>query len=145
LTRAMALLARRGVRVTRPRALPTLVHVDRAMFDKTGTLTEPAVADAEPVAAGIDHATALAWAVALARQSSHPLARALARPHADLAVPAVRDITVAAGHGIRGTIEGRQLQLGRPPAARKTDDGGDALWLSDGSVPLARLRLDETP
>ncbi len=145
LTRAMALLARRGVRVTRPRALPALVHVDRAMFDKTGTLTEPAVADAEPVAAGIDHATALAWAVALARESSHPLARALARPHADLAVPAVRDITVVAGHGIRGTIGRRQLQLGRPPAARKTDDGGDALWLSDGSVPLARLRLDETP
>lgn len=41
LTRAVNLLARCGVLVTRPSALLSLARIDHALFDKTGTLTAP--------------------------------------------------------------------------------------------------------
>lgn len=144
LTRAMAMLARRGVRVTRPQALAAMARADRAMFDKTGTLTRPHVDDADVQLHGA-MPSAAAWrvAVALARESSHPLARALARPRADLPAPVAEAVSVVPGHGIEGRIDARCYRLGRPPAGH-TDDG-NALWLSDDTGPLAAFRLDEVP
>ncbi len=144
LTRATELLARLGVRVTRPRALHALARVDRAIFDKTGTLTRPGVTrHALTPRDDISAHETLAAAVALARESSHPLARALADAHAGLDTPRVDDAGVVAGRGIRGTIHGHPFRLGRPHAAGATDDG-EALWLEDERGTLARFALAET-
>lgn len=146
LTRAMAVLARRGVRVTRPRAIAAIARVDKVMFDKTGTLTEPSLSDCEVVAhANLSAHAALTCAVALARESSHPLARALARRHAGLEAPAATDVVVVPGKGIRGRIDGQDLQLGRPPAGDAAQDDGEALWLSDENTALACFGLSESP
>src|SRR5204863_471854 len=76
-TRALAVLARRGVLVVRPDALEDLASVTHVLFDKTGTLTEPAIArDAAILREGIDRDAALALAAALAQGGRHPLARA---------------------------------------------------------------------
>lgn len=143
LTRAMTLLTRAGVRVIRPRALYALARVDRAVFDKTGTLTHPGIADFLPqphASFGADDT--LAAAVALARESRHPLARALARAHAGLDVPPVEEVRVESSRGISGTIAGRRLHLGRP---RTTPcDDGESLWLEDANTVLARFTVHET-
>jgi len=86
LTRALGRLAHRHVLVTDGSALLALAGVDRALFDKTGTLSTPHLDDeaVEPLR-GDSREQVLAWALALARVSSHPLARALSaavRPRA---------------------------------------------------------------
>lgn len=90
-------------------ALETLATVDRAVLDKTGTLTVPTV---EPRSLDGLSDEALDVAAALARQSRHPVARAIEAATADRTVPldAVRE---HAGHGIEATVEGRIWRLGR--------------------------------
>jgi Cu2+-exporting ATPase len=142
LTRTLALLARRGVLVTRAAALRTLARVDIALFDKTGTLTEPAV-DAGRVQTfrGVSPVQARRWAVALARESSHPVAKAVARIAVG-EVPLANGVEVVAGGGVRGMVDGRPLRLGHAAFA-EADRDDDALWLSDNEGPLARFPLIE--
>ncbi|HET8763907.1 MAG TPA: HAD-IC family P-type ATPase, partial [Rhodanobacter sp.] len=79
-TRALAVLARRGVLVTNLTALDRLASVDAALFDKTGTLGVPQLDLAAIQTFGAtSRDEALRLATALARESSHPLAQAVAR------------------------------------------------------------------
>ncbi|RCK61166.1 cadmium-translocating P-type ATPase [Microbacterium sorbitolivorans] len=81
--------------------------------DKTGTLTrnEPAVT-AVLTADGVTESQALAWAAALEKHSTHPLAAAItaAAPGA----PAAEAVTEQAGHGIEGTLDGARITVGSP-------------------------------
>jgi Cu2+-exporting ATPase len=143
MARAMAVLARCGVLVTRPSALLSLARGNRVLFDKTGTLTEPAVrADAIGPQRGLARDEALRLAAALARESSHPLARAVARLCNGATLPAAQHVEVLAGGGIRAEIDGRRLRLGRAGFAVPGDD--DALWLADDDGALARLPVEES-
>jgi Cu2+-exporting ATPase len=143
MARAMAILARCGVLVTRPSALLTLARGNRALFDKTGTLTEPAVrADAIEPQRGLAHDEALRLSAALARESSHPLARAVARLCDGAKLPAVQRVEVLSGGGIHAEFDGRRLRLGRAGFAIPGDD--DALWLADDIGALARLPVEES-
>src|SRR5690625_2012948 len=133
---------RAGIGVGRPRALLALARVDHVIVDKTGTLTRPGIGATESFPRpGFDGDAILAAAVALARASRHPLARALADAHADLDCPAIEDAHVEPGHGIRGHVAGRRLRLGRP--ADPTEDTGEALWLCDDAGALARFAIHE--
>ncbi|HEY9111678.1 MAG TPA: cation-translocating P-type ATPase [Rhodanobacteraceae bacterium] len=142
LTRTLALLSRRGVLVTRAAALRTLAHVDRALFDKTGTLTEPALDEARVQTFRAVREDAMRWAVALARESGHPVARAVAGAGISGEVPLAEDVEVIAGAGVRGVIEGRRLRLGHAVFADADRDDG-ALWLADDEGPLAKLPIVE--
>ncbi len=143
LARVMAVLARRGVLVARPAALAALARADRIVFDKTGTLTEPAlhVTDIETFGT-MEGDRALRLAAALARESDHPVARAVAVAAQGAELPAAAEVDVQTGGGIRGRVEGRMLRLGRAGFAGCQDDDG-SLWLADDNGPLARLPLTE--
>src|SRR6185312_14746212 len=113
LTRALGALARRGVLVTNAAALSALARVDQAWFDKTGTLSTPQFAPERcvPLRGDAPHQL-LQWAAALARASSHPLARALAASTGGRTASVVAQaVQVTAGGGIAGLIEGRRLRL----------------------------------
>jgi len=114
LTRALGVLAQRGVLVTRADAIEQLATATHAVFDKTGTLTSPELRleRIEPHD-GLDREAALRLAVALARGSSHPAARAIALTLPDVALPAVDGLRVLAGAGVEGRVAGRRLRLGR--------------------------------
>ena len=153
LTRALGLLAKHGVLVTDSTALATLARVDRALFDKTGTLAAPqlGLARIEPLR-GDRREQVLAWAAALASESSHPLARALtdvARQHG--MIPHARTVQECAGAGISGELDGRALRLGRADFAlagsahSEPDSTDDALVLADVRGTLAVFHLDEQP
>jgi Cu2+-exporting ATPase len=152
LTRALAVLAGRGVLVTEPAALDTLARADYALFDKTGTLTTPWLEpDAiEPLREGLDAAGALRLAAALARESTHPLAGALAAAWPG-PVPPVRALEVTAGAGIGGEVAGRTLRLGRPdfalaPSHRAVPASiAGTLLLADDDGPLAAFHVSEAP
>ncbi|WP_113066211.1 heavy metal translocating P-type ATPase [Oleiagrimonas sp. MCCC 1A03011] len=143
LTRAMMVLARRGVLVTKPEHLQSLTCAHHLFLDKTGTLTMPALT-INRVQAFVGHQRddVLRAAVALARESAHPLARALVHAIAPGDIPIAEDVTIEAGGGIRGRVEGRYLSLGRRGFNDTDVDGDaddDALWLFDEDEPIARL------
>lgn len=143
LTRALGVLAQRGVLVADGAALARLADVDVAVFDKTGTLTEPSIDLVTSKACrDTDVASLLPLAGALARESSHPVARAVAA--ADTATIRACDVRVTQGEGIEGEVAGRALRLGRANFARATQEPGD-LWLADASGPVAAFRVKETP
>lgn len=150
-TRAIGVLARHGVLVADAGALATLARVDRVLFDKTGTLTMPQldIAAIEPLRGGHSESM-LRLAAALARESSHPLARALtAGATRCLVVPHAQDVEISVGAGIFGTVDGRALRLGHPDFALATSDQRPteamrgALVLADGDGALALFHLEE--
>lgn len=152
LTRALAVLAGRGVLVSEPDTLDTLARVDYALFDKTGTLTTPRLdADAiEPLRGDVSAQEALQLAAALARESTHPLAAALAAAWRGDTPPA-RAIRITAAAGIAGEVAGRALRLGRadfalaPSGAVMTSSTAGSLLLADARGPIAAFHLDEAP
>ncbi|MBA8884138.1 heavy metal translocating P-type ATPase [Dokdonella fugitiva] len=148
LTRALALLARRGVLVVHPDAIETLAGATHVVFDKTGTLTEPGVAVERIDARTSAGADALALAAALARHSHHPVSRAIVAAAGNDAHtgPAVAcEVEEVAGLGLRGRIGGRELRLGRADfaldprssSARMPGTDGDGATTHDDAVVLA--------
>ena len=91
-------------------------RIDTVVFDKTGTLTmgRMAVTDVVP-APGVDAAELLYRAAAIEAGSEHPVGRAVVeRARADgLAPGPVTDFAAVAGHGVRGTVDGITVVVGR--------------------------------
>ena len=150
-TRALTALARHGVLVTDSAALTRLARVDTALFDKTGTLGVPRLEPAgiEPLR-GESREGVLALATALARESSHPLARALTDAASQLgSVRQAERVEAVAGAGLRGTLAGRELRLGRADFALghalAPGRQRDALLLADADGAIAAFRLAERP
>lgn len=153
LTRALGVLAGRGVLVTDGKALATLAGVDYALFDKTGTLSVPQLdrRAVEPLR-GDTPEQVLQLAAALAHESSHPLARALADAARQQALPLrAQSVQVSAGAGISGMVDGRELRLGRadfalfPGTVAVAGAATDALLLADAQGAIAAFHLDEQP
>jgi Cu2+-exporting ATPase len=153
LTRALGVLAGRGVLVTDGSALATLARVDYALFDKTGTLTEPQLdrRAIQPLR-GDSAEHALQLAAALAHESSHPLARALAAAARQSSLPwRAQSVQVSTGSGLSGEIDGRTLYLGRPDFALAASGqpvpttAADVLLLADARGAIAAFHLDEQP
>ncbi len=101
-------LLRLGVLMKDGSALERLAEIDSAMFDKTGTLTT-----GMPMAAGGPIGdTERAGAMALAKASVHPAAKAIAR-YLECQPSEIADIREMPGDGIEGYVEGRLARLGR--------------------------------
>ncbi|MBV6418575.1 MAG: putative copper-importing P-type ATPase A [Steroidobacteraceae bacterium] len=149
ITRALALLARHGVLVVRPDAIEGLANATHVLFDKTGTLTEPSLSlDRVDVRGTGDRGAALRLAAALARGSRHPAAQAIAMAVAtDTALPAADALRTESGGGLEGTIDGRQLRLGRADFALRREEIApefdDAVILADETGVIAAFHLSE--
>lgn len=147
------LLARHGVLVRRLQALEALAGIDTVIFDKTGTLTEARMGlRGVSTRAGITGAQALQLAAALARQSLHPVSRALVLA-AGSELPAtlkMTDVRELAGQGLEGRLSAPGwgvcglLRLGSARFCRL--DGPQhslRVYLADDSGWLAGFDLDE--
>ncbi len=108
-TVASGAMFRAGVLLNSGDSIERLAEVDHIIFDKTGTLTLP---DLEVVnASGIpEDVFKLAGQLALA--SHHPVAAAVAR--ASNAKAPLAGAVEEPGQGVRATLDGRELRLGRP-------------------------------
>ncbi|MEU2394662.1 heavy metal translocating P-type ATPase [Streptomyces sp. NPDC007369] len=116
---AIANAGRHGVLVKSAVVMERLGQVDAVALDKTGTLTEgtPKVTDIRPLpGSGLDENDLIALAAAVERPSEHPLARAIvdAARRRGLAVPLADGFTSTPGVGVRATVEGRAVEVGRP-------------------------------
>ncbi len=87
------------------------------MLDKTGTVTTGTMTLMDTYAtAGTATDEVLRAAGAVEAASEHPIARAIARGAQETVgdLPEVADFANLAGRGVRGTVEGRTVLVGRP-------------------------------
>jgi len=132
---ALARLLEDGIAVSTAGTLERAKSVTDVVFDKTGTLTDPS---ASSVTMRFGETELWSWAYALAKESSHPLARAIAAKalstipdQAPVNDPnrsndqTATDVTQHAGLGLTGRINGQDVQLGSlsftDPAGQSVD------------------------
>ena len=107
--------AEAGILIRGAEVLERARQLDTVVFDKTGTLTrgEPSVTDI--VALGdLGEADVLRLAAALEAGSEHPLGEAIVRAAKErsIGLPPIEGFEAIAGHGVRGTVDGRAVLLG---------------------------------
>ncbi|MEZ5262776.1 MAG: heavy metal translocating P-type ATPase [Acidimicrobiales bacterium] len=123
--------AQLGIVIKGPEILESTRRVDTVVLDKTGTVTTGSMQlTAVLPAPGVDAGEALRLVGSLEHASEHPIGRAIA----DAALAAaggaggatadggpaaggladVEDFRADAGHGVRGTLEGRAIRAARP-------------------------------
>ncbi|MDC8012605.1 heavy metal translocating P-type ATPase [Tahibacter soli] len=142
LTRAVAVLARRGVLVVDGDALEALARADVCVFDKTGTLTTPRIEPADVDAVRGDADRALGIAAALEHGSTHPLAQAFRAAAADLALPVASALRHVGGAGVEGVVDGTRYRLGHADFAGAAD-ARDRLVLADDAGVVASFVVRE--
>src|SRR5690606_25877282 len=102
--------------------LDLITEVDTVVMDKTGTLTEGVFKVQEVKAETMPQEQFLALTAALENKSTHPIASAVVAHSGEsykaLEVQGVEEI---AGHGLKGTVDGKELLVGNAKLLRKFD------------------------
>src|SRR5690606_26618772 len=152
--------ARSGLLVRDRRGLEEARNVDAVVFDKTGTLTlgEFRVVDVA-AAPGLDADEALRLAAAVEHDSEHAIAQGIVKSAEEkgLELPAARGFEAIPGHGVRATVDGRELSVGGPAMLRRlsatlpaeleaawkraAERGQTSVVLLEGERPLAVLAV----
>jgi Cd2+/Zn2+-exporting ATPase len=100
--------------------LDLMTQVKTVVMDKTGTLTKGVFKVQEVKPVGIDAAELTRLTAALESKSTHPVATAIIehsdKGHETLSVEGVEEI---AGHGLKGTVEGKEMLAGNAKLLRK--------------------------
>ena len=115
--------SRNGILFKGSNYLDLMTKVNTVVMDKTGTLTKGVFKVQEVVAEGFDKDEFIQLVAALESKSTHPIARAIAE-HANkektLAIGAIEEI---AGHGLKGTIDGKEVLAGNVKLLQKFNIG----------------------
>lgn len=136
---ASSRLFKQGLLLKAADALERFATIDTVVFDKTGTLT---LGQPQPIGLAEVPEQMLALATALAAQSRHPLARALASHAPSDTPPLLTDIVEYPGQGMTARWQGRLLQLGRRDwcgDAAASADAQPELWLKLATEPPVRF------
>jgi Cu+-exporting ATPase len=108
--------AQLGILIKGPEVLESTRKVDTVVLDKTGTVTTGQMTLLDVITAdGVDAGEVLRQAGAVEAASEHPIAQAVARA-ATARVGALPDLTGFAnleGLGVRGTVDGTEILVGR--------------------------------
>lgn len=104
--------ARHGLLFKSSEVMSKLKDSDMIVFDKTGTLTkgQPQVADIQVINGS--RQASIDAAVAIEKNSAHPLAKAIARLDAESTVDA-HDVKTIKGQGVTGFVNDQQFYLGK--------------------------------
>lgn len=132
---AISLAARRGIIIKNPAVLEQIDKCRTLVFDKTGTLTYGRPELTEVIcASGFLKEEVLVLAASLEQYSKHPLALALlkAAERDKLELQPVSEVSEKAGHGMRGMVQGRAIQIAGRGALK--DEGAE---LPEALPPLA--------
>ena len=121
--------AQMGVLIRDAEAIEKLAQLDTLAVDKTGTLTEgkPRLAELLPVN-GFTEAELLRLAASLEQGSEHPLAHAIVVAARDRGIPleTAQEFQSTTAGGVRGTVAGRRVFVGKPAFLRDNGVAGVA-------------------
>lgn len=131
-----AMAARVGILIKNLASLEVARRVDVVIFDKTGTLTEgkPRVVRVVP-SPSVSEKEVLAVAAALESGAAHPLAEAIRKQAEQLSLTPLqsRKLSIVAGKGVEGEIEGEVCRIGSLEFAQ-----------ANASIPAALAREAHT-
>src|SRR5258705_4918169 len=108
--------AQLGILIKGPEVLESTRRVDTIVLDKTGTITTGKMSlTTVHTTSGVSEAEALSIAGALEDASEHPIAAAITHAARQRVgeLPAVADFANLEGLGVRGTVGGRDVLIGR--------------------------------
>jgi Cu+-exporting ATPase len=125
--------AENGILIRSGDALQTSQKLDSIILDKTGTITrgEPALTDVVVVKGQSDNEV-LRLAASLERGSEHPLGEAIVQgaEQRGLSIAQTENFAAIPGHGVSGTVDGREILL------------GNAKLMRDRGIPIEDLTSD---
>ena len=108
--------SRRGIYIRGSQYLEALTHLDTVVFDKTGTLTSGAFEIVKlDMAPGVDRDYLIRLAAAIEGPSNHPIAlaiKAMNKDQEEVRPMDIQSVQEIAGHGMEGTLDGRQILAG---------------------------------
>lgn len=113
-----------------------LARIDTIVMDKTGTMSEAGSADIHFNGAPLEEGERRAIA-SLARQSTHPLSRAIAAALDEPKPLPVQEYSETPGEGLRGIVEGVAVRLGSPRAVASASGVSLAPAEAPGTVAVA--------
>jgi Zn2+/Cd2+-exporting ATPase len=117
----IGLASRNGILFKGSNFMDVMTNVNAVVMDKTGTLTEGIFKVQEIVTAGIDKKELLGLTAALESQSTHPIGIAVVEHVGKETIEGVSVVNVEeiAGHGLKGTIKGREVLAGNTKLMKK--------------------------
>lgn len=149
ITRALSVLAQRGILIVKPDAIEAIATATHVVFDKTGTLTDSCLSLSDVITTRETRQSALQLAVSLARESRHPTARAIVAACGDIAMDPdqhATDVVAIPGFGLRAMVAGREVRLGRVDFALGSAGvlpSDDAVVLADDRGTIATFHFSE--
>ena len=110
---AMRILGRHRFYLKSADIVEAMARIDTVVMDKTGTMSEAGSTDIRFVGKPLDERERQAVA-SLARQSTHPLSRAISGALGEAATVPVHTFSETPGEGLRGIANGLPVSLGSP-------------------------------
>lgn len=152
--------AQAGVLVRNAASLERLAAADTLVIDKTGTVTEGKPKLVAVRAQSGRESDVLAVAAALEIKSAHPLAHAIvaAAQEQSLALPQIADFVSVTGQGLKGTVAGVAVLIGRAemlvaesidaaPFAKGAQDlrmqGATVMFVAQGSQAIGIVAVQD--
>lgn len=116
----IGLASRNGILFKGGNFLDVMTKVNAIVMDKTGTLTKGVFKVQKVVPAGLDEKDLVRMTAALEKNSTHPIGKAVVE-HAgkDLGDITVTNVEEISGHGLKGTILGKEMLAGNLKLLRK--------------------------
>ena len=116
LSAAMGNAASRGIMIRGGRHLDKVADVDTIVFDKTGTLTSgtPRVSRIITIEPDTTPERILQFAASCQEKWKHPMSQAVLTKvrECEIEIPPSLETELIIGHGVRATVEGRQILVG---------------------------------
>ena len=116
----IGLASRNGILFKGSNYLDVMTKIDTVVMDKTGTLTKGVFKVQEVKAVGIDEKEFLKLTAAIETKSTHPIATAVVQHAGDVIKNvSVEKVEEISGHGLKGTIDGKEVLAGNLKLLKK--------------------------
>jgi Zn2+/Cd2+-exporting ATPase len=115
----IGLASKNGILFKGGNFIDIMTKIDTIVLDKTGTLTKGVFKVQEINTSGIDRAAFIRLTAGLERNSTHPVARAIAECAENISAPLVTNIEEIAGHGLTGNVDERHVIAGNLKLLKK--------------------------
>jgi Zn2+/Cd2+-exporting ATPase len=113
--------SRNGILFKGSNYLDVVTKVNTVVMDKTGTLTKGVFKVQQVVVNEIDEKELVRLTSALEKNSTHPVAKAVVEYAGDNANGKADNIEEIAGHGLKGSVEGKTILAGNAKLLKKFD------------------------
>jgi Zn2+/Cd2+-exporting ATPase len=123
----IGLASRNGILFKGSNYLDVMTKIDTVVMDKTGTLTKGVFKVQQIVPVGIEEKELLKLTAAIESKSTHPIALAVVKHAGELLKGvSVQNVEEVAGHGLKGSIDGKEVMAGNLKLLKKFNITYDA-------------------